>query len=105
MEVTEELIDRLAHLSRLQFTTDEKTAISKDLRQMIAFVDKLNELNLESVPPLLHINDEVNVVRNDEVKGTIPSSDAFINAPSAADGFFKVPKVLRGSNPKTNHSS
>lgn len=95
MEVNDALVDKLAHLSRLQFNGDEKQEIKNDLQRMIAFVEKLNELNLEGVEPLLHMSDDVNVLREDEVKGSISREDALKNAPGHDEQFFKVPKVIR----------
>lgn len=95
MEVTDTMIDKLAHLSRLQFNDEEKTEIKKDLQNMIAFVEKLDELNLEDVKPLLHISEEVNVLREDEVKGSISREEALENAPEHNGQFFKVPKVIK----------
>jgi aspartyl-tRNA(Asn)/glutamyl-tRNA(Gln) amidotransferase subunit C len=95
MKVNDEMVDKLAHLARLKFTDAEKTEIKTDLQRMIAFVEKLNELDLEGVEPLLHMSDEVNVLREDEVKGSISREDALKNAPMHDDQFFKVPKVIK----------
>ena len=62
---------------------------------MIAFVEKLNELNLEGVEPLLHMSEEKNVLREDEIKGSISREEALKNAPEHDEKFFKVPKVIR----------
>jgi aspartyl-tRNA(Asn)/glutamyl-tRNA(Gln) amidotransferase subunit C len=62
---------------------------------MIAFVEKLNELDLEGVQPLMHMTDEVNVLREDEVTGSITREEALKNAPAHDDQFFKVPKVIK----------
>lgn len=95
MEVTDTMIEKLAHLSRLKFSDAEKAGIKKDLQNMIGFVEKLNELNLEGVDPLLHISEEVNVLREDEVKGSISREEALKNAPVHGEQFFKVPKVIK----------
>ncbi len=95
MEVNDALVDKLAHLSRLQFNETEKEEIKNDLQQMIAFVEKLNELDLEGVKPLLHISEEINVLREDEVKGSVSREDALKNAPMHDGEFFKVPKVIK----------
>jgi len=92
------MVDKLAHLSRLQFDETEKAAIKNDLQRMIAFVEKLDELNLEGVKPLLHISEEVNVLREDEVKGSINREEALKNAPLHDEQFFKVPKVIKNPN-------
>ena len=95
MEVNDALVDKLAHLARLKFDASEKEEIKTDLQKMIAFIDKLNELDLSDVEPLLHMSDEVNVLREDEVKGSISREEALKNAPMHDDNFFKVPKVIR----------
>lgn len=95
MEVNDILVDKLAHLSRIQFSGSEKQEIKKDLQRMIAFVEKLNELNLDGVKPLIHMSEEMNVLREDEVRGSISREDALKNAPAHDDKFFKVPKVIK----------
>ncbi len=95
MEVTEQLVDKLAHLSRLRFSDDEKTAIKNDLQNMIGFVEKLNELDTMGVKPLLHMGDANNVFRSDELQGSVTIEDALSNAPIPDAQFFKVPKVIK----------
>ena len=95
MDVNDALVDKLAHLSKLKFEDAEKEEIKKDLQKMIAFVEKLKELDTTGVEPLIHLTDEVNVLREDEVKGSISREDAFRNAPSHDEEFFKVPKVIK----------
>lgn len=95
MEINDAMVDKLAHLSRLKFNDDEKAEIKKDLQNMIAFVEKLDELNLGDVKPLLHISEEVNVLREDEVKGSISREEALKNSPLHDEQFFKVPKVIK----------
>lgn len=98
MEVNDELVDKLAHLARLQFNDEEKQEIKKDLQKMIVFVEKLNELDLEGVEPMLHMSEEVNVLRDDEVKGSVSRPEALKNAPLHDEQFFKVPKVIKTPN-------
>lgn len=95
MIVTEEMIDHLAHLSRLKFEGDEKEAIRKDLEQMIGFVEKLQEVDTTGVEPLIHMGFEINKLREDEVKGSISRDEALKNAAHHNDEFFMVPKVIR----------
>lgn len=95
MEVNDQLVEKLAHLSRLQFNESEKTEIKNDLQRMIGFVEKLNELNLDGVEPLMHMSEEMNVLREDEIKGSVSREEALKNAPLHDDQFFKVPKVIK----------
>jgi len=95
MDVNDELIDKIANLARLKFNSKEKEGIKSDLQQMIGFIDKLNELDTTGVEPLLHMSENVNVLREDEVSGAITREEAFRNAPLHDEQFFKVPKVIK----------
>ena len=95
MEVNDELVNNIAKLARLEFKDDEKEEIKLDMQKMIAFIEKLNELDTTGVEPLLHMSENVNVLREDEVKGSITREEAFLNAPNHDEQFFKVPKVVK----------
>ncbi|MFZ1372130.1 MAG: Asp-tRNA(Asn)/Glu-tRNA(Gln) amidotransferase subunit GatC [Ferruginibacter sp.] len=95
MEVNDALVDKLAQLARLRFDAVEKEAIRNDLQKMIRFVEKLNELDTNGVMPLLHMSDRVNVLREDEVTGSITTEQGLQNAYNHDHAFFKVPKVIK----------
>ena len=95
MEITLEMVDRIAHLARLQFNEEEKAELKVDLERMIEFVEKLKEVDTTGVEPLLHITDAINVLREDEVKQTITKQDALLNVPLTDGNFIKVPKVIK----------
>jgi aspartyl/glutamyl-tRNA(Asn/Gln) amidotransferase, C subunit len=95
MEVNDDLINNLAQLARLEFNDAERDEIKSDLQKMIAFIDKLNELDTTGVEPLLHMSENINVLREDEVKGTISREEALKNAPLHDEQFFRVPKVIK----------
>lgn len=95
MEVNEAMVNKLANLSKLSFNEDEKKAISKDLEKMIGFVEKLNELDLKDAEPLMHMSEEINVLRDDELKGSVTRQEALLNAPATDGAFFLVPKVIK----------
>jgi aspartyl-tRNA(Asn)/glutamyl-tRNA(Gln) amidotransferase subunit C len=95
MEVNDALIDKLANLAKLKFDAGEKEEIKNDLQKMIAFIEKLNELDTTGIAPLLHMTDEVNVLREDEIKGSMSRVEALRNAPLHDGQFFKVPKVIK----------
>ncbi|MFT3936345.1 MAG: Asp-tRNA(Asn)/Glu-tRNA(Gln) amidotransferase subunit GatC [Chitinophagaceae bacterium] len=95
MEVTAKLIDNLANLARLQFDDAEKASIKEDLQRMIAFVEKLQEVDTTGTEPLLHMTDAMNAFRQDEVQGSMQKETALANAPDANNDYFKVPKVIK----------
>ena len=95
MDVNDALVDKLANLARLKFDATEKNAIKVDLQKMIQFVEKLNELDTSGVEPLLHMSDNINILRADEVKGSISRKEGLQNAAVHDEHFFKVSKVIK----------
>ena len=95
MNITDELVDNLANLARLEFAADEKESLKADLQRMISFIEKLDAVDTTGVEPLLHISNRVNVLRHDEVKGSISREEALLNAPVKNNEFFLVPKVIK----------
>lgn len=95
MKLNQETTQKLAELAKLEFNEQELTEIQKDLEQMIAFVEKLNEVDTNGVEPLTHVSDEENRLREDEVKRSIDIETALKNAPSVNEAFFTVPKVIK----------
>ena len=94
MEINNEIIDKLAKLAKLQFKDEQRDEIRNDLNKIIAFVDKIDELDTEGVEPLIHMNTEINVLREDQVKETITQVQALKNAPSKDSDYFKISTVL-----------
>ena len=95
MEVNDALIDNLSNLARLEFSTEEKEDIKKELRRMIEFVEKLGELDTTGVEPLLHMSPAINVLREDTPGSSVTREEALANAPATDGTYFKVPKVIR----------
>lgn len=87
-------VDEIAHLARLEFNAESKDQILNDMNRMLAFVDKLNELDTDKVEPLIYMTEERNVLREDEVKVTVGQDEALKNAPKKDSDYFKVPKVI-----------
>jgi methylmalonyl-CoA mutase len=87
-------VDRLAHLARLEFNADEKQQLVGEMNNMLAFVEKLNELDTDSVAPLVYLSDSENVFREDEPKPWITHQEALQNAAKKDTDFIRVPKVI-----------
>ncbi|MFY8129301.1 MAG: Asp-tRNA(Asn)/Glu-tRNA(Gln) amidotransferase subunit GatC [Chitinophagaceae bacterium] len=95
MEITNELVDKLAHLSKLSFNNTEKESIKADLSKMIGFIEQLQQIDTQGVEPLQHMSDAVNVLRKDEQQGSISQQDGLLNAPKSDGKYFMVPKVIK----------
>ena len=94
MKIDDNLIDRLAELSKLEFDANEKTEIREDLQKMLNFVQKLDEVDTSGIAPLMFMTDEVNRLRPDEAMHEITKEEALKNAPKKDSDYFKVPKVI-----------
>lgn len=95
MEITNELVDNLANLSKLSFDTEARSEIRNDLQKMVGFIEQLQIVDTNGIEPLLHMGDAVNILRQDMVQGSIQRDEALLNAPLADDAFFKVPTVIK----------
>lgn len=94
MKITEELIDKLAGLSRLEFNGPEKAAIQQDMERMLNFIEKLNEVDTTGTLPLVHIHTGDHPMRADEQVQEISHEEALRNAPDHDSDYFRVPRVL-----------
>lgn len=94
MEITNEIIDHIAHLARIEFEGESKEAIRKDLQGIISFMDKLQEVNTDEVEPLIFMTEELNHLREDVVQDTLTQEEALYNAPKRDSDYFRIPKVL-----------
>ena len=95
MQVDDALIDKLSKLAMLQFNDEEREEIKADLQKMIGFVDKLKELDTTGVEPLLHMSDNVDVLREDAPGNMLSREEALQNAPDHDGIYFRVPKVIK----------
>jgi aspartyl-tRNA(Asn)/glutamyl-tRNA(Gln) amidotransferase subunit C len=93
-KIDKDTVNRIAHLARLEFPAESTDEIVGKLNNMLAFVDKLNELNTDSIEPLIHMCEEVNMLREDIALETITQKEALLNAPQKDSDYFKVPKVV-----------
>ena len=97
MQITEALIDKLARLSMLQFNEEEKEEVRADLQKMIGFMDKIRELDLDGVEPLLHICQNQDVLREDIPGNMLNREEALKNSMGNDGEYFTVPKIINKS--------
>jgi aspartyl-tRNA(Asn)/glutamyl-tRNA(Gln) amidotransferase subunit C len=87
-------VDEIAHLARLEFNQENKEGILNDMNRMLAFVEKLNELDTEGVEPLIYMTNEQNVLREDDPQPDMKQKEVLKNAPKKDSDYFKAPKVI-----------
>ena len=110
MKVTEQDVTYVAELANLELTAEERTGMLRDLNSILAYVERLSELDTSDVPPMAQVSDRYSLdeskqgserfayaSREDVPEGlrkSLPHSEALANAPDADEEFFKVPKVI-----------
>jgi aspartyl-tRNA(Asn)/glutamyl-tRNA(Gln) amidotransferase subunit C len=94
VDITQQDVEKVAQLARLAVTAVEKERFAKQLTQILAHVDKLNQYDTMGIEPTATVMGQVNVFREDLVRPSLSLEKALANAPEReADGFV-VPKIL-----------
>ncbi|MEJ2003658.1 MAG: Asp-tRNA(Asn)/Glu-tRNA(Gln) amidotransferase subunit GatC [Cyclobacteriaceae bacterium] len=94
MKIDKELLNKTAHLARLEFNENSAEDMMKDMSEILTWVEKLNEIDTSDVAPLTTMSHEVNVMREDIVGEHLDHDKALKNAPEKDSDYFRVPKVL-----------
>lgn len=87
-------IEHVGILAQLELTEDEKRQAKDDMRGMLAYVDKLKELDTKGVEPLIHVNPVQNVFRDDVVTGKDCSEQMLAGALEKKNKMFVVPRTI-----------
>ncbi len=91
--ITVKDVEHVAKLARLELTDDEKEKFTRQLGDVLKYVEQMNEVDTTNVKPMAHAFDIVNVMREDKVVYEQTKEQLMQNAPEVEDGFFKVPKI------------
>ena len=94
MATSEFDVKYVAHLARLSLTPEEEQKLGAQLGQILAYIEKLKELDVSRVEPTAHAVPLVNVTRPDEIRPSLSHEEALHNAPATANGLFLVPKIV-----------
>ena len=94
MALTREEVLHVAQLARLSLGPDEVELFTRQLNDILAYIEKLQELDTSGVPALGHVAPVFNAFREDEVKDSIPRDEALANAPAREEGSFVVPRII-----------
>ncbi len=87
-------IEKIANLSRIKLTIDEKKNFSSQLTDILDYMEKLNELNTDDVPLMAYATKLTNVFREDQTRSSFARQEILKHSPSNVKGFFKVPKII-----------
>jgi aspartyl-tRNA(Asn)/glutamyl-tRNA(Gln) amidotransferase subunit C len=92
--ISREDVDHVARLARLTLSAPDAERMREQLAAILAYVDKLRELDVDNVPPTSHAVPLVNVMRDDEVEPSLPQDVMTANAPERTGEFFRVPRII-----------
>ena len=94
MKITDETIDYVAALAKLQLNEEQKTKAKIDLESILSYMNHMNELNTDDIQPMSHAFPITNVYREDVVTNGDNREELLANAPVKKDGCFLVPKTV-----------
>ncbi|MBI3322522.1 MAG: Asp-tRNA(Asn)/Glu-tRNA(Gln) amidotransferase subunit GatC [Candidatus Omnitrophica bacterium] len=97
MSISVKDVEYLAHLARIQLSTDEVQRFAGQLDEILAHVEKLKSVNTEGVPPTSHVLSLTNVFREDRARPSLKTDEALANAPDKEGPFFRVPKIIEAT--------
>ncbi|MCD7740433.1 MAG: Asp-tRNA(Asn)/Glu-tRNA(Gln) amidotransferase subunit GatC [Candidatus Gastranaerophilales bacterium] len=86
-------VKHVAKLARLELTEDEINKYSKQLGDILKYVEQMNEVDTTGIEPMPHAIPVYNVMREDIVKYEETKEEMMANAPFEENGFFRVPKI------------
>lgn len=92
--ISDETIEYVGILAKLELTDEEKEQAKKDMGRMLDYIDKLAELDTTGIEPMSHIFPVQNVFREDVVTNGDESENILKNAPAEKDNMFMVPKTF-----------
>lgn len=94
MSVDAATVRRIAHLARIAVADNEIEHLRGEINNMLAFVEQLNEVNVDGVEPTASVEDMKLKMRDDVVSDGNYAKRVLANAPATDDGFFQVPKMV-----------
>ncbi len=94
MKLTHADVEHVSMLARLELSPAEVETFTGQMDAILAYVEKLNELNTDGIVPTSHAVPMENAFRDDEVRPSIGVENALFNAPDRVEDFFRVPKVI-----------
>ncbi|RJQ19068.1 Asp-tRNA(Asn)/Glu-tRNA(Gln) amidotransferase subunit GatC [Candidatus Woesearchaeota archaeon] len=94
MEITPDLVKKVAQNARLRLKDEEIKTFAKDLQDILTNFEILNELDTANVPPSFHPTPIQNITREDTPQPCVNREDALALTPHKKDKYFKGPKTL-----------
>ena len=94
MQITDEIIESVSALAKLELSEPEKQQAKKDMADMLAYMEILNELDTEGIEPMSHMFPNDSIFRDDVLSNGDDRENMLKNAPLKAEGYYQVPKLF-----------
>jgi aspartyl-tRNA(Asn)/glutamyl-tRNA(Gln) amidotransferase subunit C len=94
MKLSPAEVEHVAELAQLSLSDAEKELFREQLSSILAYAERLRQLDTEAIPPTATVLRLENVMRDDEVQPSLPVADVLANAPAVEADCFRVPVVL-----------
>ena len=87
-------VAHIAELAKLGLSAEEAELFREQLSEILSYAEKLQALDTEGVPPMAHVGELGNVMRDDQVTPSLSQEEAVENAPDREDGYFKIKPIF-----------
>jgi|SRR3989344_695717 len=87
-------VDYVSKLANLPLSNKERVLFEKQLKNVLDYIAKLNEINTDKVEPISHITDLANVTKGDKTFPSLSQDEALKNASKTYNGFFEVDAIF-----------
>lgn len=87
----------VSDLARLELSDVEKAMFQPQLENIVKYVEKISEVDVDGIKPMMHGRELVNAFREDEVRPSMDREAALANAPARVGEEFLLPKIVEGA--------
>ena len=94
-KISEQEVKKIAELSRLSLTNEELKKRTKDMNNILDYMDTLNEIDTEDVEELYNVHDMNNSLREDNYESSLDKKDVLANSPNSNSDYIEVPLTVK----------
>ncbi len=91
-------VEHVAQLAKLELSDQEKSLFAEQLTHILSYVDQLQKVPTEGIPPTASVVDQELYLREDIPQEGVTQEEALRNAPQQEEGFFVVPQIIEKSS-------
>ena len=94
-KISEQEVKKIAELSRLSLTNEELKKRTKDMNNILDYMDTLNEIDTKNVEELYNVHDMNNSLREDNYESSLDKKDVLANSPNSNSDYIEVPLTVK----------